>query len=374
METAGSDMANIIPVTASEQAVGSALDRGRLALRTYRQAVNDALIRLFDLTVALVFLPFALPLLAVSYVLHQSLNWRTGSFLYAGVRLGKHRRPFKIYKIRTLVPDAEQRLGAKLHKQSNGLEIRLGWFFRATHLDELPQIFCVIRGDMGVIGPRPIRPSVYEDIRDRPPEYDRRFEVRPGLVGYAQVHTPHSTPQRIKAAFDTQYAQTGKGPLSDFGLVLWTATSVGARVLIESVRKTRELLSTFGTRRSFANMRKLRRKRTRRVGVVLGDGTRIDGIDRVTPVLDMTEQTMRVRTDTELTFNVSQAICFDVMCMSGRKISRARCKGSVIERRQNARKVGNRVYHDYILTYEPLSEYGRYVIDRYALHDSVSVL
>ena len=122
-----------------------------------------------------------------------------GPVFYRGIRLGRHKEPFYMYKFRTMVPDAERMIGAEIFSRSleSGTNI-LTWsgrFLRETRLDELPQLFNTLKGDMDLLGPRPLRPAVYEKFCSRIKGFDRRFDVRPGLFGFSQLFTPHSSPK-----------------------------------------------------------------------------------------------------------------------------------------------------------------------------------
>ena len=117
-----------------------------------------------------------------------------GPVFYRGTRLGRNKKPFQMYKFRTLVPDAESTVGARLHSPKMGLETPIGRFLRETRLDELPQMINVIKGDMDLVGPRPERPLIYETLCKNIPGYDTRFRVKPGVIGYSQLFTPPSAP------------------------------------------------------------------------------------------------------------------------------------------------------------------------------------
>jgi lipopolysaccharide/colanic/teichoic acid biosynthesis glycosyltransferase len=124
--------------------------------------------------------------------------------LYRGVRLGKGKRDFMIYKLRTLAPGAQRRLGPRLVSDRDHLPHPLGTLLRETRLDELPQLFNVLRGDMNFTGPRPERPEVYEAVCREIPGYDRRFRTKPGITGLSQLFTPHSTPKKNRVLLDNR--------------------------------------------------------------------------------------------------------------------------------------------------------------------------
>jgi lipopolysaccharide/colanic/teichoic acid biosynthesis glycosyltransferase len=108
--------------------------------------------------------------------------------LYAQERMGLDGRVFRIFKFRTMVPDAERESGAVWSSPGDPRRTRLGAFLRRTGLDELPQLWNVLRGDMSLVGPRPERPTLIEEFRREVPGYMLRHKVRAGLTGWAQIH------------------------------------------------------------------------------------------------------------------------------------------------------------------------------------------
>lgn len=126
---------------------------------------------------------------------------------YKGTRLGRNKKPFEMYKFRTLIKDAEKKVGGRVLSSQDRLETASGRILRETRLDELPQLINVIRGDMGLVGPRPERPAVYEAQCKAIPGYDKRFAVKPGIIGYSQLFTPHSTPKKARALLDNYYVR-----------------------------------------------------------------------------------------------------------------------------------------------------------------------
>jgi lipopolysaccharide/colanic/teichoic acid biosynthesis glycosyltransferase len=114
-----------------------------------------------------------------------------------------------MYKFRTLRPDAETRLGPYLGQEltdrTHSETIRLGAVIRAIHLDEVPQLWNVLRGDMSVVGPRPIRPAFFEELCERVPQYWQRLVVRPGVTGFAQTRMTREMPWSDKLSHDLEY-------------------------------------------------------------------------------------------------------------------------------------------------------------------------
>src|SRR5947207_11119946 len=111
-----------------------------------------------------------------------------GSVLYRQIRVGLHGRRFTIIKFRTMHEDAERELGAIWSVPRDPRCTRLGYYLRRTGLDELPQLWNILRGEMSLVGPRPERPEFTREFRKDHDDYDVRHTVRAGLTGYAQIH------------------------------------------------------------------------------------------------------------------------------------------------------------------------------------------
>jgi Undecaprenyl-phosphate glucose phosphotransferase len=111
-----------------------------------------------------------------------------GSAFYTQERMGLDGRVFQMFKFRTMVPDAERETGVVWSSPGDARRTRLGAFLRRTGLDELPQLWNVLRGDMSLVGPRPERPTLIEQFRREVPGYMLRHKVRAGLTGWAQIH------------------------------------------------------------------------------------------------------------------------------------------------------------------------------------------
>jgi len=129
----------------------------------------------------------------------------TGPILYAGKRVGRGGRIFTLYKFRTLEIGAEQKIGARLLEHSDGLYTRVGRMLKRAKLDEIPQLWNVIRGEMNLVGPRPVRPIFLETFCREIPGYLQRFAVNPGMTGLAQVRGGYFTHPRDKLRYDRIY-------------------------------------------------------------------------------------------------------------------------------------------------------------------------
>ena len=163
----------------------------------------SAVKRVFDVALAAVLFVVALPVMLVVALAVRVTS--RGPVLFRQERLGKDRRPFTMLKFRTMHVDAEEATGPVLATANDPRVTWLGRWLRAARLDELPQLWNVLRGDMSFVGPRPERPEfvvVFErDIHG----YVERFKVRPGLTGYAQVNGEYHTSAATKLKYDLAY-------------------------------------------------------------------------------------------------------------------------------------------------------------------------
>jgi len=114
-----------------------------------------------------------------------------GPVLFRQVRTGKHEKEFVLYKFRTMRTDAETKTGAVWAQKDDPRVTPVGKFLRKSRLDELPQLFNVLKGDMSFIGPRPERPEFVEKLKEQIPYYSHRHFVKPGITGWAQIKYPY---------------------------------------------------------------------------------------------------------------------------------------------------------------------------------------
>ena len=150
-----------------------------------------------------------------------------GPLFYTQNRVGQKGKIFKIFKLRSMIVNAETR-GA-VYAEKNDKRITLfGKFLRNTRIDEFPQFFNILKGDMSIIGPRPERPVFVKDLEEKIPFYAIRHVVKPGLTGWAQVKYPYAgtlEEQEIKLRYDLFYIKEQSAFL-DFKIIIKTITTV----------------------------------------------------------------------------------------------------------------------------------------------------
>jgi len=190
----------------------------------------DAVLRLFDIVISATVLVALSPLLVVVAALIVLTSGRP--LFYRGARVGRAGALFEMYKFRTLKPDAEMRLGPYLGEELSRrteMEVtRIGRALRTTHLDEVPQLWNVLRGDMALVGPRPIRPAFFNELCEGIPQYWQRLVVRPGVTGFAQTRVTREESWANKLAHDMEYIADRSVGLY-FSVLLATVTKVAGR-------------------------------------------------------------------------------------------------------------------------------------------------
>jgi sugar transferase (PEP-CTERM system associated) len=152
-------------------------------------ALRRFLKRMIDLISAIVILLLVLPFLPI-IVLVIKLD-SAGPILFRQKRVGKRGKIYVLYKFRTMTVDAEKNTGAVWAKEHDPRVTRVGEFLRKCRIDEIPQLFNVLAGDMSLVGPRPERPEFVDKLKEIIPYYSERHFVKPGVTGWAQVRYPY---------------------------------------------------------------------------------------------------------------------------------------------------------------------------------------
>jgi len=179
--------------------------------------------RFFDLTLAITLLIVAAPIVVLGVLLVKMTS--RGPAFYRQVRLGKDGRPFTLFKLRTMIHDAEAETGPVWSTENDSRVTPVGDLLRRTHIDEFPQLWNVTVGQMSLVGPRPERPEFVAKLEWEIPFYRDRLKVRPGITGLAQLRLrPDATLEcvRRKVVYDVYYVRH-VNPALDGKLLLLTA-------------------------------------------------------------------------------------------------------------------------------------------------------
>jgi lipopolysaccharide/colanic/teichoic acid biosynthesis glycosyltransferase len=201
------------------RASGPRLNRGR-------RGVYPVVKRGLDVVLGLFLFLVSAPLVLLAMVLVRLTS--RGPALYTQTRVGLDGRPFTIYKLRTMIHECENLTGARWAVPGDSRITALGRILRKTHLDELPQLWNVLKGDMSLVGPRPERPEFVPQLEQAIPNYRARLLVRPGMTGLAQLQLPPDTDLasvRRKLAYDIYYV-CHAGLLLDLRLLFGTGLKI----------------------------------------------------------------------------------------------------------------------------------------------------
>jgi lipopolysaccharide/colanic/teichoic acid biosynthesis glycosyltransferase len=196
--------------------------------------LKDIELRTLDILFASVFLILLSPLALLIAVFMLVTSGRP--VLYRGQRVGRGGHFFEMLKFRTLKRGAEERigqyLGEELVRRTDAELTRIGRWLKASQLDEIPQLWNVLRGDMSFVGPRPIRPRFFTELAHDLPAYWQRLVVRPGLTGFAQVRRGYETSMAEKLAHDLEWIAD-----RSVRLYLRTLAITAVRVLRQSLTR-----------------------------------------------------------------------------------------------------------------------------------------
>lgn len=311
--------------------------------------------RAWNIAVSLLILVFVLPVFAILILLVLIRSGRP--VFYVGERIGKGGIPFNMFKFRTLETDVERKIGASVIAEDSGLITPLGKVLRDSRLDELPQLINVLRGDMNLIGPRPVRRVICEENMKKIKNYEVRFRVKPGLLGHTQVFVPHGTYKTIRARYNNVLVNRDTSLLGEAAFVIFAA-------IISMKLVSKRTLKTVKPAKSLTTVNE---EENRNVDFALASANSGDSDTATTEPV-----TIEMINSKNLVIVSPSALHERLVSgnISVRKLKGGIVHVAIIAHVQNsmsvsANKQGSYCYH---ATYHTISDFGRYMVDRYVLH------
>jgi lipopolysaccharide/colanic/teichoic acid biosynthesis glycosyltransferase len=335
---------------------------------------NYRLLRFVEILFASTCLLFSAPLFLVLAIAIPLLDG--GDIFFRAARMGKNRRLFYMWKFRTLKVGSDRKTAGQVLALQQQLETPIGRFLRETRLDEIPQFINVIKGEMGVFGPRPVRPEVYEAQCRMITGYDKRFMVRPGLLGYSQLFTPHNTPKRMRSLLDNRFLSRSHSFINTFSLVIISFMMLGGLALKKLVLGGRRILTQYFYCGHTHNQRVLQRIYPKGVSVSLVDSQNLSASNKDQWILeDINEDFLSLYSQ----IDPGEAACLFRLAITGtegEEARRVKCKsayleGRVAKRRKIRSDEGLVIGYELLLNYQAVSPFNRYLIDKYYIGKSI---
>lgn len=175
--------------------------------------------RLIDICLSSLLLLICFPIMLITALCIKCYD--RGPILYKQIRCTRNEREFNIYKFRSMVVEAEKDGIARLSSKYDNRITPIGKIIRKLRIDELPQLFNILKGDMSFVGPRPERPEILKEYKKDLPEFEYRTKIKAGLTGYAQIYGKYNTTPYDKLKLDLNYIQSYT-LLLDFELIILT--------------------------------------------------------------------------------------------------------------------------------------------------------
>ncbi len=333
----------------------------------YDKSSGGLKIELFNIIVAATILVLLAPLFIFITLLILIREGRP--VFYRGERLGKSKNPFIMYKFRTLAPDAESKIQGDTIGRRTDLITPTGKFLRDTRLDELPQLWNVLRRDMNLVGPRPVRRAVYESMCLDIPGYDKRFAARPGVIGFSQLFTPHCSPKKLRSHIDNILLHRQQSLRWSVQALMLTAWFMSKRFFLDIVKLLSENILRQRVLRRYREKRRFDRVCQKQAVVLFrGEGCR----DKKTlgEIVDINPEALRLRMGSRTMAMLPKQLILQVetrkLGRKGRKTKHAGCNGHIY--RQTKLDDGR---HEYIIMYKAKTPLNDYFVHQYFLHESV---
>lgn len=159
--------------------------------------------RFYDIIFSFIFLICSIPFIIVFGILIKATS--KGPIFYKQIRAGYMGKPFCMIKLRSMKNNAEAKTGPMWTQENDPRITRVGHFIRDTHIDELPQFWNVLKGDMSIVGPRPERLYFTEKFYHNNPKFPKRLRIKPGITGYSQVHGDYDMTPDKRLVMDEYY-------------------------------------------------------------------------------------------------------------------------------------------------------------------------
>lgn len=334
--------------------------------RSHLKSFPSFVKRAFNFSAALALIVLGSPLLIGIALLILAIDGRP--ILHKGKRLGRHKHPFTMYKFRTLKRGATGVLGTNLVSFNHRVVLPCGRFLRDSRLDELPQLVNILKGNMIFFGPRPERPEVYKDLCSHLEGYDHRFSIKPGLVGYAQLFTPHSSPKRLRTLADRIAMRNITHPFQKMALVIYAIVS-GARTATSTVLHylwvdllQSKILRLYRSRREWVRVR----PRDVKIRIDLGNRT-IEA-----PIVDINNEAVLLESPEQLPQKGEPLVLrMEVQFQrrqqgSSTRTRTAHCSGRLFQTRRTPKGC------QHVILYRPATAWSQYLIHQYILRRSLA--
>lgn len=199
-----------------------------------RRIIQEIVKRLLDVIISLIAIALLGPLMISVALIIKSFD--RGPVIYKQVRLTKYGKEFKILKFRSMIVGAEKNGEARLCEGDCDDRVTpVGKVLRKYWIDELPQLFNILLGEMSFVGPRPERPELAEKYEKSIPDFNKRLQVKAGLTGYAQTHGDYDIDPREKLAYDLHYINN-MSVWMDCQIVLLTLVAIKKKLMTERFR------------------------------------------------------------------------------------------------------------------------------------------